>query len=712
MRKLLVLVLLFTLVYSSAYSSIPSGKINPFGVKLLEKQMAVTSSENVNLYLVKLSDDFSSSELTDLNVTIIRQRDNLALITMPAENVPALLKSSSILRVELNSPASVHLDMAAQATNLNQVRNSVELSKSYTGKDVVVGFMDTGFDPNHINFLDADGISRVAQISYIESEPYRVKFADNKDDIALWTTDTKREYHATHVAGILAGNCDKVPYSGVATDATIVATTSMLYDPQILLGLEQIVDYSKAQGKTAVINLSLGTNVGPHDGSTLMSQYLDKIGEEDAIICVSAGNEAQNRVSFEKTFTADDNTFATVLNDAHFWTGFNMTGGVDIWSADDTPFDFEFLIIDDATKSIIKSYPLTGDELTIFSSEISQDNYDQTFDRYFNGSVTLQREMSSENGRFNVVMTFTTSTRNHSTSTGWAEYFLGFRIKGKDGSKVSVYCDAGNFMTKNGVEGFSSGDDTHSISDLATGKNIISVGAYNTRVRYPHIDGSESFLKGTVGDVAYFSSYGTFDGDKHYPDISAPGNPVVSSVSRYYTGLENTVFVNGCSAKVTENGENYYWCATTGTSMASPFVAGTIALWLEANPDLKVNDIKKVFAETSASPEFSIDSPQWGTYGIIDCYKGLKYIISHSDVQSLKEQHAADINISDDIMSILLLTDETFSYSIFSADGKVVSRGKGSQSINIDLSSMERGIYILQLRRDKSRPQTLKFIRK
>lgn len=711
MRKLLVLILLFTLVYSSAYSSIPSEKINPFGVKLLEKQMAVTSSENVNLYLVKLSDDFSSSELTDLNVTIIRQRDNLALITMPAENVPALLKSSSILRVELNSPASVHLDMAAQATNLNQVRNSVELSKSYTGKDVVVGFMDTGFDPNHINFLDADGVSRVAQISYIESEPYRVKFADNKDDIALWTTDTKREYHATHVAGILAGNCDKVPYSGVATDATIVATTSMLYDPQILLGLEQIVDYSKAQGKTAVINLSLGTNVGPHDGSTLMSQYLDKIGEEDAIICVSAGNEAQNRVSFEKTFTADDNTFATVLNDAHFWTGFNMTGGVDIWSADDTPFDFEFLIIDDATKSIIKSYPLTGDELTISSSEISQDNYDQTFDRYFNGSVTLQREMSSENGRFNAVMTFTTSTRNHSTSTGWAEYFLGFRIKGKEGSKVSVYCDAGNFMTKNGVDGFSSGDDTHSISDLATGKNIISVGAYNTRVRYPHIDGSESFLKGTVGDVAYFSSYGTCNG-KHYPDISAPGNPVVSSISRYYTELNSDIFVNSCSAKVTENGNDYYWHATTGTSMASPFVAGTIALWLEANPDLKVNDIKKVFAETSASPEFNIDSPQWGTYGIIDCYKGLKYIISHSDVQSLKEQHAADINISDDIMSILLLTDETFSYSIFSADGKVVSRGKGSQSINIDLSSMERGIYILQLRRDKSLPQTLKFIRK
>ena len=711
MRKLLVLVLLFTLVYSSAYSSIPSGKINPFGVKLLEKQMAVTSSENVNLYLVKLSDDFSSSELTDLNVTIIRQRDNLALITMPAENVPALLKSSSILRVELNSPASVHLDMAAQATNLNQVRNSVELSKSYTGKDVVVGFMDTGFDPNHINFLDADGISRVAQISYIESEPYRVKFADNKDDIALWTTDTKREYHATHVAGILAGNCDKVPYSGVATDATIVATTSMLYDPQILLGLEQIVDYSKAQGKTAVINLSLGTNVGPHDGSTLMSQYLDKIGEEDAIICVSAGNEAQNRVSFEKTFTADDNTFATVLNEAHFWTGFNMTGGVDIWSADDTPFDFEFLIIDDATKSIIKSYPLTGDELTISSSEISQDNYDQTFDRYFNGSVTLQREMSSENGRFNAVMTFTTSTRNHSTSTGWAEYFLGFRIKGKEGSKVSVYCDAGNFMTKNGVEGFSSGDDTHSISDLATGKNIISVGAYNTRVRYPHIDGSESFLKGTVGDVAYFSSYGTCNG-KHYPDISAPGNPVVSSISRYYTELNSDIFTNSCSAKVTENGNDYYWHATTGTSMASPFVAGTIALWLEANPDLKVNDIKKVFAETSSSPEFSIDSPQWGTYGIIDCYKGLKYIISHSDVQSLKEQHAADINISDDIMSILLLTDETFSYSIFSADGKVVSRGIGTQSININLSSIESGIYILQLRRDKSLPQTLKFIRK
>ena len=93
MKKLLVSILLFSLVCSSAYSSIRSGKINPFGVKLLEKQTAVKSSENVNLYLVKLSDNFSSSELADLNVTIIRQRDNLALITMPAENVPALLKS-------------------------------------------------------------------------------------------------------------------------------------------------------------------------------------------------------------------------------------------------------------------------------------------------------------------------------------------------------------------------------------------------------------------------------------------------------------------------------------------------------------------------------------------------------------------------------------------------------------------------------------------
>ena len=63
-----------------------------------------------------------------------------------------------------------------------------------------------------------------------------------------------------------------------------------------------------------------------------------------------------------------------------------------------------------------------------------------------------------------------------------------------------------------------------------------------------------------------------------------------------------------------------------GTSMSYPVVSGIIALWLQADPTLDLEDIKEVLAHTSRNDQFTAAKPiRWG-YGKIDAAAGLEYI--------------------------------------------------------------------------------------
>ena len=66
--------------------------------------------------------------------------------------------------------------------------------------------------------------------------------------------------------------------------------------------------------------------------------------------------------------------------------------------------------------------------------------------------------------------------------------------------------------------------------------------------------------------------------------------------------------------RVQHNGKTYYYTAQSGTSMAAPVVAGTIALWLQAKPDLTPEEVLDVIAHTSTRPEPDLSYPNT-TYG-------------------------------------------------------------------------------------------------
>ena len=64
-----------------------------------------------------------------------------------------------------------------------------------------------------------------------------------EQEIFSWETDDSTEWHACHVAGILAGNDCGNGYSGVATKSEMVITTSNLYEMAILSGVEDVIEY-------------------------------------------------------------------------------------------------------------------------------------------------------------------------------------------------------------------------------------------------------------------------------------------------------------------------------------------------------------------------------------------------------------------------------------------------------------------------------------
>lgn len=108
-------------------------------------------------------------------------------------------------------------------------------------------------------------------------------------------------------------------------------------------------------------------------------------------------------------------------------------------------------------------------------------------------------------------------------------------------------------------------------------EGIISVASYN-----------DSDYGGRDGYLSTFSSRGMRGEPNTYPDISAPGDNI-SAACRPYMAI--------CGSGGDTRDPNYN--TISGTSMASPHVAGAIAILLQANPALKPADVERII-EASA----------------------------------------------------------------------------------------------------------------
>lgn len=646
--------------------------------------------------------DGALSYLESIGGRVLFHRDDLYLLIYPEDKFDSSAISSShrlrgvkgkkpSLLPPLRIPGRKNIptmDVARLAFNANFIHEGVSLPMPMDGSGVVVGMSDCGFDPNHSNFLKiGSSESRVRKVADYQISKGIIETASTPEEIASWTTDDDTETHATHVAGIMAGRGGGGKYMGMAPGADIVGTTSDLYDVGILAGVEEIIAYAKNAGLPAVVNLSVGSYGGPHDGTSLFCQYLDKCAE-DAVICISTGNEGAhgnvpdysdpwaNHIGYQFGDDPSDRVIFSIGDTA--WTYFDISASDDIYSADDTPISIGIFIRDTAQSgspivyetpmidlSEIPEWVITSDPEK--AAEDSRFHYDEEFAKYFEGEIYFMGGIDPENGRFLGRLYIRTKTEPMVSETKkWARYQIGGYVEGDPGQKIDMYADGvrSRFRTKLwGVR--PNPDHDMSISDLATGKNVISVGAYWTRESLDLQSGDK--LQGEAPmTVAKFTSYGTLADGRVTPMTVAPGAPIISSHSGHYMNRYPT-FTEYISEY---EHEGYYWGVNSGTSMATPYVVGCIATWLQACPTLTPTEVRNIVLESNNTEDYPLSADPRHGLGFFDPYKGMRMIVERSltNVESMFNQ-SLFVSYNSGSLKIENPDSRSVSINVYSADG-------------------------------------------
>ncbi len=703
-------------------------------VRLKAMQNAGIPSNHIT-GLIKMAADATAEQLEAEGVNVVRVRGDIALVSMPVSEVARVSTLKAVKKLQLSRKATPKMDLVRKAIGVDKIHSGEDLPQAYTGKGVIAGIVDGGVDPNHINFRNEDGTSRFSHFTHIfidESSTDGYSVINYSDDVAAFKTDDESTFHGTHTLGIMAGGykgkatvAEKVsalegkvseienPFYGVATGADIAASCGDLYDMLIALGIEGILDHAYNVGKPAVVNLSVGSNVGGHDGKTVMSQYLDLVGKE-AIVCMAAGNEGSLPVALSQRCTEEDKELKTFIAPLYTFSGYQNLryGQVYIYSEDDSEFIVKAVIYNKDRGTITFQLPIetnTGGEPIYYSAGEGYveegDKSSVNFSRAFNGYLGAGSMIDEDNGRYCALIDFFVS--DNTTTNAKGNYILGFVVEGKAGQRIDCYGDAVYTVFDNyDQEGWDEGMTNGSINDMACAQNLVVVGSYNTRDDWASLDGEMYTFAGgyPAGEISDFSSYGTLIDGRNLPHVCAPGATTISSSSTYYIESES-VPESALQAKVEETGRKNYWHQQVGTSMATPVVTGAIALWLEADPTLTVDEVKEIIAATAVKDEFVTgytgDPVKWGA-GKFNAYAGLKEVIrrASSGISSIAADDSRLMvkSLADGVYNVFLGGVSSIDAVLYDISGQPVLRQSAeADELDLNLSGVAPGVYVLNV---------------
>lgn len=472
--------------------------------------------------------------------------DGTSLVTarIPVSRAAAIRGQEFVLSLK----AARRLSPALAATTEEIGARPADLAdvapSSNGGAGVVVAIIDSGGDFAHRNFRHADGTTRLLKLwDQNASGVGEPGFAYGKVHLpaelnaALATADpyadidypVRANAHGTHVMDIAAGNGNGTGVAGVAPNADLlfvdVANSDIPWSGQEVVGTSfgdsvQLLEalayaFAGAGDRPCVANISLGTNGGPHDGSTLVEQGIDRLLNQSPrrAVCVAAAN------SFDDGIHAAGSVPSGGTHDVAWivGTGDGSQNEFELWYQGGAQLGVELVTPDGHSIGVVtpgESGTVTRDEQVL---------------------LFVANRLDDPNNHDNTIGIFMLAGAGVGSWT----------VRLHNGGSEAVDFHAWIERDDSGQSTFAQPlDNSFTLGSISTGHDTIAVGSYDAHK--------------AANPLSWFSSAGPTRDGRRKPEVSAPGTDVLAAASR--SG-------NGVTRK-------------SGTSMASPAVAGSVALLL------------------------------------------------------------------------------------------------------------------------------------
>lgn len=568
-------------------------EVERYGIRRMAKKRGTESRPPPRVeILVQFAGDIA--ELENVGMTVRSVAGDVISGTISIDAISALAEIAAVERVESSRAMYPELDLAIIDTNVDDVHTG---PPGRRGAGVIVGIVDTGTDYTHPSFRRANGTSRILSLwdqgltrQTGETSPagfgYGVDYGNVVLNNALNAADPftvvrhrDTNAHGTHVSGIAAGDGSAAgqgragsTFLGVAPEADIIVVANASNGNEgigtsasTLDAVNYIFQRAQALNRPAVINMSLGDNLGPHDGTSLLERGLDNLlGGAGRAFVKSAGNAGTDGIHAQGTVIAG----ATVNLRFNQPSDDASTNQIDVWY--DGADTFRVSVVDPAGNVV---GPVNVNAATTFTLPGG------------NAVRVDHRNNDVFNGDKRIFFTFSRGTSTTLTAGNWTIRFVG--VTSPSGGRFDAWIQRGQDIPRFLAPHESS---ARTISTPGTAREIITAASYVTR-------------GAGVGSLSSFSSLGPTRDGRQAPTLAAPGQAIISARAHF----------------ATENPPRDPYSQMSGTSMAAPHVTGVIALMLQRTPTLTAAQIATKLRNSARSDTFTgpVPNTAWGA-GKID----------------------------------------------------------------------------------------------